>query len=802
MESKEKSQLTRVSKEEMFQRIFSKLVLEETLNNNEKTYILTVALLSIKVYLNDKRNRSYLEFSYFIILKYSLSYSDYKPLYDFSIDLGFFPITKEIINLNLVDVGIKDVFTSIQLEQYEFNSYIETLEQNKLRRSLSTEEEQEVSITAPTSYGKSELIIEHIKTKYEAYKKIAIIVPSKSLLNQTYKKLRNDFFDRKILYHDEMYSAEQEFIAVLTQERALRMLEHEELFFDVIYIDEAHNIFNRDNRSILITRLIKISKIKNSNCKIVYLSPLVDNSNKLRLFEGQSIVDKRINFNLKQPEYILKDQSGLKYYNRYSNEFYLKSEDTSSDYLDYIIENLKSKNFIYLRNPKNIEEFVRRISSKLPDIEIDSHLADLIKEFETDIHQEFWMIKLIKKGIIYLHGKMPDILKEYLEHQFKIISSLRILVANHVVLEGINLPVDNLYILTVHSLKEKDAINLIGRVNRLNYIFNSSENQLSKLLPKVHFVDNPFNSVNLKKYIEKLRSNIFNEKVKNPILLSYDGGNTVEEKAKDYKIIFIEDFILKDHKEKVDKVTKTLYKNGIHNYIDYDDEYIRLLIQRIEGFNASKKEVIDIIYELFIQGIVNSSVFKDDNIFYLSYEQKRNYYKSFINYQKDHSLKDYISNRFVFHKGRIKKGHNLFFIGKSFGEVNKDGVVGNFYGENKYIDISSKEDGDLINLILIRYKLDSDFLNYDLSNFINALYELEILSEEEFNDITYGTQDEKVIELKRLGISPNLINKLIRDSMIEQIEFDANNNLKLNREINSYLEKAAGIERFEISKFV
>lgn len=797
MNSKEKLQLTLVSKDEKFSPIFKKLILEEQLNNNQKTYILTVALLSLRLYQDDESNKSYLEFAYFIILKYSLTYSDYKPLYDFSADFGFYPITKQILNLDLIEENIKDVLTNVQLNNFRYKSYIETLEQNKLRNSLGILE-KEISITAPTSYGKSELIIEHIKSNLE--RKIAIIVPSKSLLNQTYKNLRKNIDDYKIIYHDEMYDSEREFIAILTQERALRMLENDGLSFDSIYIDEAHNILNRDNRSILLTRLLRINRLRNPENKVVYLSPLIDDSNKLNLFLEQNIVDKRINFNLKQPEYILKSSSNTQIYNKYSNQFYLKTTDTL-DYIEYIKGNLKQKNFIYLRKPKDIEEFVRRICNELPDIEINSELENLIKELEYSIHKEYWMIKLIKKGIIYLHGKMPDILKEYLEYQFKEISALKILVANHVILEGINLPIDNLYILTVHSLKEKDAINLIGRVNRLNYIFNGDENVLSKLIPKIHFVESPFNNVNLKNYIEKLRSNIFNEKVKNPILLNYDVTNiTIEEKEKDYKIVFVEDFILKEHEQEIDKISKILFKNGLHNYIDYNAEYINLLIEKIKSYNTRGKEVIDIIYEVFL---INPTNFKEDNIFYLTLEKNRNYFKSFIMHQKQYLLRDYIAINFVYLKGRISRGINLFFIGSSFGEVNKRGIVSDFYNDNKWINISNKTDGELVNLILIKFKIDSDFLNFDLKNFINTLYDLEILNDEEFNDITYGTQDKKIIELKRLGISTNLINKFSQDSMLVNIEFDDKNNLKMNAEISNYFdEHLRDIERFEISKFL
>lgn len=55
--------------------------------------------------------------------------------------------------------------------------------------------------------------------------------------------------------------------------------------------------------------------------------------------------------------------------------------------------------------------------------------------------------------------------------------------------EGMNLPIDNLYIMTVNSLDTKQIINLIGRVNRLNDVFTNDKNNLNKLLPTIHFIN-------------------------------------------------------------------------------------------------------------------------------------------------------------------------------------------------------------------------------------------------------------------------------------------------------------------------
>ena len=67
----------------------------------------------------------------------------------------------------------------------------------------------------------------------------------------------------KLLIHDDSYNGEEKFIGILTQERALRMLDRENFCFDTLYIDEAHNILKDDYRSILITRLLKKNNFRN-----------------------------------------------------------------------------------------------------------------------------------------------------------------------------------------------------------------------------------------------------------------------------------------------------------------------------------------------------------------------------------------------------------------------------------------------------------------------------------------------------------------------------------------------------------
>ena len=157
--------------------------------------------------------------------------------------------------------------------------------------------------------------------------------------------LKKEIPRRKIILHDEMYENETEFLSVLTQERALRLLQKNgALYFDTLYIDEAHNLFNKDSRTILLSRLIRLNKKRNTNHRVIYLSPLISNSDNLRFDIEQDIVEQKIDFNMKEPEiYELCSDSTIQKYNRFIDKFYPFGNENS--FLSYIYKTKRNKNF-------------------------------------------------------------------------------------------------------------------------------------------------------------------------------------------------------------------------------------------------------------------------------------------------------------------------------------------------------------------------------------------------------------------------------------------------------------------------
>ena len=808
MNSNEKRKLTSLKNIDFFREAIKKLNLNETLTEKEKEYLLASAIILTKEYELNKNFTGYLEFAYYIILKYSIKYNDYQALYDFSINFGYYPISNTIAKLGLIQIdSINDIIIKNGINKFKEKNIVETYEQKYNQDKFLNSNNNEIAYIAPTSYGKSSLIVEKILK--DKYNKIGIVVPTKSLINQTYNSIKKQILNYKIIIFDEMYDEnDKKFIAIITQERGLRLLERNNFYFDQIFVDEAHNLLLDDSRSVLLSRMINKNYLKNPEQKIVYLSPLVDEGRNLKSYKDGKIDEYKINFNLKEPEiFELRLNGQVLKYNRFMNEFYSLKNNVSV--IEYILNKEKNKNFIFIARPVKIEKFANELK-KHQDLVINNNelkvLEDTLKKY---VHEDFNVIDLIKHGIVYIHGKMPDQIKDYLEYKYRTIKELRYLIANHVILEGINLPVDNLYIMTVNSLNTKQIVNLIGRVNRLNEVFTTDKNNLDKLLPQIHFINTEkYNrkDSNMSNAIEKLRSFALEDIVENPILIEYDENKlkiSDEKKEKNREIIKKEQKIFLEDDSEDATIEKIMIESGIDSYYDNPEEVIeRIKIVKEEILKSLKWKdinIIDKVCHIFIDSI-NS--INDYEIKRLKYVETKDFYKNFINMQK-FQLKDRIKNQFEYFKSiQHNNEKNEFYIGKSYGEFAKitDDYKNNF---NKvYVKLETKSDKELLNLAIVKIKIEDDFINYKINGFLQAMLKLKLITEEEYNEIVYGTNDVQKLNLMKKGLTYSLINRFEKDKQLSNLSFDQYNNIIANDEFIKYSKTLDDFLKFEINKYI
>lgn len=802
-----------LTKYNKFHRIMNALQVGRELKEHDKEYILACAILFIKFYEKDKRRTSYFEIAYFIVLLYSNRFNDFRPLLDLSINFGFYPITNFILNnKDRLFTPLQLGNISSQIERFKKDGLTQTLEQkNNVVRILSAREKN-ISYIAPTSFGKSSLFLDIIK-KSEA-RRVAIIIPTKSLLTQTYKAINTKFPERKVLSHDEMFDNDPDFIATLTQERALRLLKNEQVSFDLLIIDEAHKIFEFSSRSLLLTRLIRRNRVRNPNSKNYYFSPLVADSKNL-LIEDSELNESSIKFNIKEPFFYGFSSENKSYsYNRFTDSFIeLESKD---DYIEYIKDNRKNNNFIFIKSPRKIEMFSKDLAERILKVENDN-LAKLAKTVAKNVHEDFYAVELIEKGIIYLHGKLPDLIKEYLESKFREYSELKFLVANTVILEGVNLPIDNLYVLNAYGLSSKDLVNLVGRVNRLNEVFSEEGGSLNKLLAPAHFIQCKYtdNRLDMFKALGRFKSQLSKDDIKNPLLTNFDlekvkeqaanKGNSKQADEARRQLRTIEEtrekeLYLIDEENDDNQVRKAfLEANFDRNYYDAE-QALSLLSERAEELfddeNWFSKHPIEKVFEFFILGQEHNI---KDNVFRRLQNQKaRNYYKAFVQNLHKLSLKEHINEVVRYFKAiQNEFTGRYFFVGFSYGEISKPDEE-----QNNYVDLSEKSHKDQVNLAMVKIKMESDFLSYTINDHVGLLKEINLVSEEEYNLFIYGTNKKRNTAYTKLGFSASLVRKLEKDNQLGNIEIDQLGHISITPKFKSYIDEQDDLMKFEITKYL
>lgn len=829
----EKTQLTKIFKDNIyFKQVFENLIVDKKLTLKEQSFILSCSLLFLGEYQKNRNYKSYADLAYYITLKYSLNTADYKPLFDIATVLGFYPITYAIINNNILfDPSFTDFSIKYKLKDYEKNEnksniFIETYEQNSIRKKLIEDYTKEKAFIAPTSYGKSSVIVDYIKSNL--HNKIAIIVPTKSLLLQTYKMIREAKLDYKILMHDEMYNHEKRFIAVFTQERALRLIKSHDIYYDSLIIDEAHNLFESDNRSLLLGRLIRLNRHYKFDCNIIYLSPLIEKVSNLTVSSDQNINLHAINFNIKSPElyeYTI-DNKLLKH-----NRFFINDKITGiqltefKSYFELINNTQKDKNFIYNYRPIHIEDLAKKLINILPRIAYNTEIEKIIKILEIEVHDKFYISNLIRYGVIYLHGKIPDLIKEYLEFKFRTCNSIKFVVANSVILEGMNLPIDNLYIFNTRGLYGKELTNLVGRVNRLNEIFKKGNN-LKKLVPEIFFVNNiEYNkhqneAASMFNKIKLLRNRSFSDEVKNPLLENFDiekvkDKDQEKQKIKRNKIsqtIDNENYLLHRELKGKEKIKQYFIENSFdlfyHDITSLADLMNdNLEINKFSGSAWENTNLIDKVFQVFIQDYTNNKdFFKDFEFYRLKELLARNYYNRFLQNRKK-SLKENVTVLFNYLKMRKKTSDNeryIFYIGTSYGEIKyqSDQYFDDINNSNVAIDLRKKTDEELINYAIVKLKMEDEFISFKLNKFIVFLYDFKLISQDEYHNYIYGTTDQKKISLTKFGLGINLIERLTKDNQINNLKFDQNNNLISNDLFREYLSNLNEFQKFEIERFI
>lgn len=299
-------------------------------------------------------------------------------------------------------------------------------------------------LSAPTSFGKTLILKEYIYL----YKPqiVVYIVPTNALayeLESSFKDNRHfseyTIFDR--VTGDSIQLEEDKLLFIGTQEKYLEINEAWKSHIDLFVIDEAYKLEQKVSNQ----RAFVLSK--------VFLDSVIDKVKKTVLLTPISYLE---GFDEYEFEVFESD------YNAVDRIFHLVNYEEF--YSDLKERCSKEKTLLFCQNPSIINDVCSEIGAT--DY---AYTNEFISFLEEEIHPDWSVVKLLKKGILTHHGQMPKFVQNKMMNLYNNDSNYNLLIGTNSISEGINTVTKNVFIHPDYDvLKNKMLIkNTIGRAGRL-----------------------------------------------------------------------------------------------------------------------------------------------------------------------------------------------------------------------------------------------------------------------------------------------------------------------------------------------
>lgn len=347
------------------------------------------------------------------------------------------------------------------------------------------------SYSGPTSMGKSFVVQTYIEEciKHGSEENYAILVPTKALINEVRSSFLNSLQteltkdrDYRVVVSSGDYLLKQEhhFIFVMTPERFLHLLiDKPEIPIHFLFIDEAHKISYKGGRSTYYYKVIAKLYESGRDPNIIFASPSIPNP---EVFMGLIPNGYKKEFRklaskyspVCQLKYLLNTHDRtISAYNEYTKTSIPLEYHFVDDSLPGIVQQVgaEKQNLVYCSSKSKVIDYAVRYAKNLP-VSSDDRLIRLSESVKRDVHSNCFLAELITKGVAYHVGYLPASIRLNIEKAFKD-GYLRTIFCTSTLIEGVNLPADNLFITSykngLPNMTPVEFRNLIGRVGRIRY---------------------------------------------------------------------------------------------------------------------------------------------------------------------------------------------------------------------------------------------------------------------------------------------------------------------------------------------
>lgn len=757
-----------------FASLYDRFIVGEELSPKEYE-----CLLAIAICFTNATDVLVQQLGYRIIVEFCNQKNSYTSLYEISINKGLYPVSN-FIERHCVSEEQRNFFTewnSAFLRQYADEDIYQSEQQHELVKFFTSKAAETISVIAPTSYGKSELILAAVK-EY-AGKKICILTSTKALLTQTKKRVQTvsrGIFP-KIIVHPEMYNKNADScLAVLTQERLLRIFKKDpHLAFDCIVVDEAHELLENNARSHTLANVIIVAQNRNPDVAFKFLTPFLTDGKNLKVrYTTYDIESFKVSEYIKTEKYFIYDlryHQGLQLYDQFLNQYLPIHTEGDFEFEEEFVKAYGGrKNIIYLNKPTDIEKFALALKDVLPDVESEliSTACENISEY---LQPQYNLLACLRKGIIYHHGSVPDAIRIYIEDLYKKDPAIKYVITSSTLLSGVNLPAERMFILDNRrgrSNLSHDAFkNLVSRICRFSEIFDDESGSLQRLEPHIYIVFGQYfaQSSNCQKFLQSVArvETKHTDELKNVLLdeTKIDSSNDADLRQASEFIENYETGIIENYHERYTQTTigKACIMNGISEIDVFTNEHdMQAKADRYAEENLKindPDQLLNFIYELFIRYLPEG---KSESLKRLEHPEARKFYAMMFGWRAENKSYSEMIGLFVGYWWRLFQTNRdcIIYVGK-WGDINRLGSTAPHYTR-----LRDKNRTQVVNLAIVRIKEEQDFIDNVLIKYVEVLHDLGFLEDTFYSKIKYGTDDERTICLLKNGLSLSSATLLLR----------------------------------------
>lgn len=782
-----------------FLELYEKLVLSQQLTDEEYQELLAFAVIFMR-----QGDSTVEKLGYRIALQYSLDTQDFDPLMAISDQREIMPVLEAIRRAHPEAVDSSDlrqVLSEAHGANFTKDGVTRTREQLALQQF--NRQHSQAAIIAPTSYGKSEMLISRAIAALPGA--VCIVVPSKALIAQTKAELirvaGGPTSTTRVITHPEAYNGEDSFIAVLTQERLHRLfVDNSNLQIGHLLVDEAQNILGNDARSLELSQVILIARRRNPNLQIAYYTPFLEEPEALRHVNGvdNDVRSRTVHEQVKAEKFFAGTAGEpLHVFDQFLGRSFANGTVVPADDAAAVLSLAGERTIVYLNKPRDAQALALRIANQVGEVELSALAETAITAISDLIDKDYLLVDAIRSGVLFHHGQIPEVLRQYVENLFREdhAEQRRYLVTTSTLLEGVNTPADTMILMSAGkgrgNLVRSSFRNLVGRVARFSQIFDAERPRLSLLLPKVYAIKSSYSRADwnplawLGDHADPSKPAV--DPVENPLLEAGPKDQPRIEALERLENIERGASGLEEVRLALTELGQLCFRHGAHDFDVF--RYERLMQDRADAragtLVTTADELITTIRTIFLDGVELEGKGTADLERLRDEEAARKFYAMFLSWRADGAPMKLMIGRYL--KYWKEQESDWIWVGSKWGDEKRSPAE----YVKAYVRRSKKTRPALVNLAIVRIKAELDFLDYNLMKYLEIIFSLGLVEENFYLKLKYGTDDRVVITMLRNGMSFELA-KLIAESYDAHIVVDTEvNAVELNASLLGALEADA-----------